>query len=112
MKKYKRDKLNESDSIEKGISLRRAQELTKKSNPNVFQIRQTFLDMTSTEQKIVIKNMEFEINEIKQEIQNNLKLRKDVPADTKSIYTDKIGQWRSILFGKVDKLNYFKSKLR
>ena len=93
-----------TESIERGIPLGRAREITGDKQPTAWKIRRHFADMTDSERAIVRHNIEKEIKEIQEDKETQKKLRLNAPKDSKSLYTDRIKQLDKLLTGKKKQL--------
>jgi hypothetical protein len=97
-------------SIEKGISLKRAEELVGKKNPSAKQIRGSFEKMTDIEQEQVLSNVESEIKEIEVNKKSYFKSRRAAFVPDKPIYTEKINAANKLLKGKKQTLERLRGK--
>ena len=80
----------EAMTYEKGITLKRAQEITGDKSPSIAQIRDAFDKMAEAEQKSVINNVRSELKEEEAEKKEILKLRKEAFVPDKPIYTERL----------------------
>jgi len=93
-----------AESVEKGISLERAQQLTGKKIPSAMEIRDSFDKMTQNEQNIVIKNVKEELSELQAEKRTLFQLRKETSVPDKPVYTQKINEIKKAIERKTSRL--------
>ncbi len=95
------------ESIEKGISLSRAQELTGQKQPSAAGIRQTFGKMQANEQIIVIENIKSELAELQKDKKQLLQQRKEAFVPDKPLFTGKIKSTEKLIVGRKIRLEKF-----
>lgn len=98
------------ESIEKGISIERAKQLTGQDNPTASEIRRAFGKMEVSEQKIVIENVQAELQELQDEKKSLLQQRKEAFVPDKPLYTSRIRTTDKSIVGKKARLEEFKQQ--
>lgn len=97
------------ESIERGITLSRARELTGNDSPSVYDIRQSFDKMTIEEQSLIIRNVENELSEAKLEKSELFKRRLQTVPAYKSVFTKQIESQNRLIESKIKQLAKFES---
>jgi diaminopimelate decarboxylase len=87
-------------SIELGMSLKRAEEITGVLSPSAYEIRQCFNNMSPAEQVMVYNNVKNELKEALESKKKYYQWRKESFSDMKSIYTDMIKSNKTVIDGK------------
>lgn len=98
------------ESIIKGVSLQRAEELTGLKDPSTAQIKDKFENMSSQEQQNLILQQKKEVTESQNEIKNLLTQRKEAFVPDKPIFTSKIRAERKLLSGRERRLKEFEQQ--